>query len=273
MQAEQLLREGKADECLAELLKEVRGNPADAKLRVFLFQLLSIQGEWDRALTQLNVAADLDANNLLMAQVCRQALQCEALREEVFAGNRSPLIFGEPQEWVGWMAQANQMAAQRKYLAARKLRDQAFEAAPAAAGSVNGRPFEWNADADTRLGPILETIIDGRYFWTPFHAIREIVIEEPANLRDIVWIPAQFTWANGGTCPGLIPTRYAGSHKSDDASVRMARKTDWMEHEGGHCEGLGQRLLATDNTEYPLLEIRRVVIGDAGAEPTGGNSS
>ena len=47
------------------------------KLRVFLFQLLCVLGQWERALTQLNVAAELDAQALAMAQMYREALQCE----------------------------------------------------------------------------------------------------------------------------------------------------------------------------------------------------
>ena len=33
----------------------------DAALRIFLFQLLAVQGQWERSLNQLNVAAELDA--------------------------------------------------------------------------------------------------------------------------------------------------------------------------------------------------------------------
>ncbi len=57
-----------------------------------LFQMLAVQGEWEKALTQLNVSADLDAGNLLMAEVCRPAIAAEALRAEIFAGKRSPLF-------------------------------------------------------------------------------------------------------------------------------------------------------------------------------------
>ena len=35
-------------------------------------------------------------------------------------------------------------------------------------GSLNGQPFEWVADADSRLGPVMEAIINGRYYWVPF---------------------------------------------------------------------------------------------------------
>ncbi len=55
MTAEQLLKEGRPDEALKDLQKAVRDDPANAKPRVFLFQLLSVLGDWKRADTQLKV--------------------------------------------------------------------------------------------------------------------------------------------------------------------------------------------------------------------------
>ena len=99
-QADGMVRAGELQEALKSLQAQIRRDPSNAKSRVFLFQLLAVLGQWDRAMTQLNVAAELDATNLLMAQMCRVALNCEALRTEIFLGARSPILFGEPQEWV-----------------------------------------------------------------------------------------------------------------------------------------------------------------------------
>ena len=268
MQAEQMLQSGRLDEALEALTRQVRDNPADAELRVFLFQLLAVVGRWERAMTQLNVAAEMDPANLLMAQVCRAALNCEAFRAQVFAGVRSPMVFGEPDEWVGWMVQANVAVASGDWAQAADLRGRAFDAAPATPGLVDGRPFAWIADADSRLGPVLEAIFNGRYYWVPFNAVASIDIEAPADLRDMVWIPAQFTWANGGQMVGLIPTRYPGSEDSADASVRLARKTEWTDQPGETYLGSGQRMLVTDGGEYPLLTIRRIELaaGNQGAD-------
>lgn len=258
MQAEELLRAGQLQEALVALEGQVRTEPANAKLRVFLFQLLAVMGDWERALSQLNVAAELDAINLLMAQVCRAALNCEALRAEVFDGKRSPLIFGEPDEWIGWLLQANQMVAQGKYQGAQKLRERAFEAAPAIAGSINNEKFKWIADADSRLGPVLEAIIDGKYYWVPFTAVKGLRIEPPSDLRDVVWCPAQFMWTNGGESAGFIPTRYPGSESSEDSAIELSRKTEWAEHPGDTYLGLGQRVFVTDIDEFPLMQVRQV---------------
>ena len=51
MNAEEYIQTGRLDEALAALQSEVRNQPADAKLRTFLFQLLCVLGQWERAMT------------------------------------------------------------------------------------------------------------------------------------------------------------------------------------------------------------------------------
>src|SRR5438105_12596932 len=143
MEASDFLRQGKLNEALGALQNQIRNDPSNAKLRVFLFQLLCVMGQWERALTQLNTAAGIDPKSLLMKEVCQQLVQCEALRKEIFAGKKLPLVFGQPQEWVGWMIQANQHSAQGHHREAHELRDKALEAAPAVPGHLTASAFEW----------------------------------------------------------------------------------------------------------------------------------
>ena len=264
--AEQSIRDGDPDAALRTLQEHVRHSPSDAKARVFLFQLLCIVGQWDRALTQLNVAAELDAGALAMAQMYREALQCEKLRAEVFAGKRSPMIFGEPPEWIALLIEAMLVVGTDRSAETPALRERAFEAAPPTAGTIDGQPFEWIADADMRLGPVCEAVINGRYYWLPFDRLTKIDLEAPADLRDVVWTPAHFHFDNGGETVGLIPTRYPASESSDDAHVRLARKTVWREDGSGAFVGLGQRVLATDAAEHAIMDLRTIVLGSgAGA--------
>lgn len=266
MDARELLKQGKLDETIAQVQNDIRTDPSNPKHRVFLFQLLCVAGRWDKALTQLNLSADLDPKAILMAQVCREALRCEALRTEIFEGKRQPLLFGEPAEWVGWMLQVAQLSAQGHFDQARDLRDKAFAAAPTVSGNIDGEPFEWIADADPRLGPMLEAVIEGKYYWIPLQRIHKIALDSPADLRDVVWTPATFTYANGGTGVGLIPTRYPGSESVDDAGIRLARRTDWVEKAENFQLPMGQRLFATSDKDYGIMDIRQITIGEPAPE-------
>ena len=273
MPAEQSLREGRVQDALAELQAQVRKEPANAKYRIFLFQLLAVLGQWERALNQLNVLGEMDASSLPMVQTYREAIRCELVRADVFAGRRSPLVFGDPASWVALVLEALRLTAEGHPTKAQVVRDQAFEAAPATAGTLDGQPFAWLADADPRLGPMLEAVVNGRYYWIPFQRIRTIVLEQPADLRDYVWMPARFTWANGGETVGLIPARYPGSEASADPLIQLGRKTEWREGGAETWLGLGQRLLATDQGEYPLLDIRRIELMSVEDHPAEETSS
>ncbi|MFZ4573564.1 MAG: type VI secretion system accessory protein TagJ [Phycisphaerales bacterium] len=275
MTAAELIKLARLDEALVALEGDVRKSPADSKLRVFLFQLLAVLGKWDRAATQLEVVAEMNPQALLMAQACRQAILCEHLRSEVFAGKRSALLLGEPDAWVQQLIAAMSLDGQGNHAAAAELRAEALEAAPASAGfaltqSSGGEPvktpFEWIADADPRLGPMLEAMVGGKYYWVPWHRVRAIIIDKPVDLRDTVWAPARFLWTTGAAQDGFIPARYSGSEvPANPGPVRMARETQWVANPAGDLP-VGQRLFATDAGEFSLFETRSIQIGDGEPE-------
>lgn len=258
MTPEHALKEGRPDEALRLLTAEVKGNPADVRRRVFMFQLLALLGDWDRAQTQLNVVGELDPINMMMVTTYTAVLQGEAARAAVFAGQRMPVVVGEPEQWLALLFQAIKLDAEGRYAQAAPLREQAFEQAEAVAGSVDGQAFEWIADADQRFGPCLEVILEGGYSWVPFARISELKFEAPVDLRDKVWAPVQITWSNGGQAVGFVPGRYPGSEKTGDNDYLLARKTDWVDAGDGSLQGCGQRMFATDAGEYPLLDIRAI---------------
>ncbi len=269
MAPEDFIKDGNLAEALSALENVVRGDPASAKHRIFLFQLLCVMGDWNRAIAQLKVSAELDSSATTMAQMYREAIICEVYREKVFAGDKEPLIFGEPQEWLALLIEAQKHLAAGHSAEARENRDKAFDMAPVTPGTLNGEPFEWIADADSRLGPVLEVIVNGRYFWMPFTAISKISAEEPADLRDYVWTPVNITLSNTSDIVGLIPTRYAGTTASGDDSAKLARKTEWTDAGDETFVGLGQRLFATDQSETAVMDMREIVIssdGDAAHE-------
>ncbi|RZI80565.1 MAG: tetratricopeptide repeat protein [Rubrivivax sp.] len=259
---EDSLRAGDPQQALKLLQDQIRAKPGDAKLRVFLFQLLCVLGQWERALNQLNVATELDAGTLAMAQTYREAIKCELLRAEVFKGNKVPMIFGQPETWLALLIEALLREGKGEHDAAKTLRDQAFEQAPAVSGTLGegegAQAFEWIADADMRLGPVIEAVINGKYYWVPFARLSVLTIDPPEDLRDAVWMPAHFVFENGGESVGLIPTRYAGTETSADGMLALSRKTDWQESVPGFYTGLGQRLFTTNEGDAPLMDLRSV---------------
>lgn len=266
MSAQQFIREGKLPEALAALQDMVRKDASNAKHRVFLFQLLCVMGQWKRALTQLNVAGELDPATLPMVQTYREAIQCEALRGEIFKAAHAPLIFGKPPEWMALLLEAIKADAAGDGARADAARARAFDAAPACAGSIDGQRFSWLADADQRLGPVLEAVVNGRYFWIPMQRISRIEFDAPSDLRDTVWMPASFTWTNGAQTVGLVPTRYVDTLAGNDDALLLARRTEWIEEGALAGHGVGQRMLVTDAGEYALMDVRVIEFDVRGQE-------
>jgi len=268
---QELLAAGDPQGALKALQQQVRAKAADVRLRTFLFQLLAVLGQWQRASDQLKVCGELDAGTLAMVNTYGPALQCEAVREAVFAGRTLPHVFGPPVEWVALLAQALKLESEGQQAAAAAQRAEALERAEARTGTLEGpgepQAFEWIADADSRLGPLLEVIINGRYGWLPMAHLSEVRIEPVADLRDLVWAPAQITFANGGETVALLPVRYAATPLAEGGALAMARQTEWVElgAGSGQYRGVGQRVLATDGAEVGLLEVRRITFAPPAA--------
>ncbi|HEY6881984.1 MAG TPA: type VI secretion system accessory protein TagJ [Polyangiales bacterium] len=255
MLAEQRLREGKLDDTLELLQTEVRARPDDVRLRVFLFQLLALMGNWDRAVKQLQVAGQLDPSALGMAQAYREVLRCEALRTEVFLGRRAPMFLGEPPAWMALLIEALRLESELYHAQADALRGEALDTASSRAGVLNGTAYEWIADGDSRLGPTLEVFLRGRYYWLPFSSVMELEVEPPSDLRDLVWLPARLTLEGTEALPCFIPTRYIDTHLGSD-ELRLSRRTEWREPGPHTIIGLGQRTLFTNLGECALLDLR-----------------
>ena len=259
------------DSELETLQAQVRRDASSGKLRVHLFQLLCVRGDWQRALAQLQVCAQLDIAALPMAQTYREAIRCEMFRVEVFSGKRTPQIMGTPPSWMGSLIEALKYDATGDYAMAATLRAKAMDEAQPASCTVDGVACEWIADGDSRLGPVCEVIANGQYYWLPFESCLGIVTEAPTDLRDLVWGPADLLLPNDGRVPALIPTRYAGTTDSNAAgsdALKMSRSTEWQEKSPDMWFGLGQRLWTSDVGDHPMLDTRAISMTATVATPT-----
>jgi len=260
-QAEQAFRDGDLAGARRLTQEWIRKDPTVVGPRTFLIQLLALLGEWERARQQLSVLTEFDKASLPLVFTYGPALEAEPHRARVFSGAEKPVIFGRPDPWTAMLVEALGHDANGGTGAAADLRAAAFEQAPVTAGWSGKDGFAWIADADDRLGPVLETIVNGQYLWVPFHQVRSIRIEPPQEPIDFVWAMARFIWANGGEAVGLIPARYPGTEGvagNGDPRLLLGRLTEWRPSDGGTERPFGQRVLITSDREYPILDLREL---------------
>jgi type VI secretion system protein ImpE len=236
------------------LVETVRTRPDDQRARMALFQLLCIEGAWDKARLQLRALGDLSPEARMLAAAYGQAIEGEDVRAAAFEmGEPAPLLI-DAAPWAVDLVAA--LAAEGADAAA--LRAAALEACPDTPGEVDGRPFDLLFDGDDRFGPLLEAIVAGRWGMVPFAALEEISTQGPVDLRDMVWLPAELRFRDGPALAAMLPVRYPGTEREADADLRLARRTEWRE-EAGVSRGLGQRIWTTsDGDEVPILDFRRI---------------
>ena len=182
-EAHQLLSAGDIDGARAALVEVVRQKPADQPARMFLFQLLALVGEREKAAKQLGMLAQLSPEAQMLAVAYSRALAAEDQREMVFSG-KADMPLAVHSDWAVKLAEAIGHFAAGRTAQGEACREDAFDAAPDCAGTIDGKPFDWIADADSRFGPSFEAIINGQYGLVPFDQVESIVSEGPRDLRD-----------------------------------------------------------------------------------------
>lgn len=250
---DELIQAGNLAGARAALVEAVKRGPGDEAARMFLWQVMAAQGDWDKAASQLRALASLSAQSQMLATVYTQAMAAEATRAKAYAGVEPFSVLVSSSPWIDKLAQGLSAATAGRREEGEALRDEAFDAAGDTPGEVDGRTFAWISDVDPRLGPAFEAIVAGRWGLIPFEAVTRIKTEGPRDLRDVVWLPAELSLRSGQSAAALLPTRYPGSENAEPP-LKLARATEWRDE-----QPLGQRVWATDDgSEFGVLDFRRI---------------
>jgi len=230
LEAQSLYKEGKLSGAIARVQEELRSDPQDVTKRTFLFELLCFQGEFERARKQLEVIEAADPASYLGTMRFKQLLGAEEKRQAMFRTGAIP-----------------------------DRRDDD----PSVSGTLNGQAFADIRDADPRIGPRLEMMAGGQYVWIPFSELSSVRLQPPALLRDLLWASAEVEIRDreaGDASDVVLPVMTALSWQSADELVRLGRVTTWEELETGEEAPVGQKLLLVDDEEFPILEVRELII-------------
>ena len=251
-------------ESLTEALKiqedRIRRQARDTDLRLMHLDLLCLLGQWERALTQLDVLIRLDQSQEAEATVYRLLIRAELDRRRLFARPEHPPLAVAPSSpwfadlWAAFQAQA------------AGLTDEADEARHRALALISARPgrallkaegagvdFDWIIDSDSRLGPLTELIIDGQYAWLPFDEIDKIGFRPIRHPRDLIW-PQVDLDRPAGPLHTFLLARYPGSEELEDV-LRLGRETRWRDEGQTATIGFGQRVWASSGRDLAVYDL------------------
>lgn len=257
----QLLKTSHLNDALAAMLEKVKTTPQDTNARETLFKLFCAEGQWSKALTQLQTLGVIDNEREKQIELFKNLVFSEMQRDQVLSGGRKAgVLQGDVPEWMNKLNQANHLSQAGNIAESDALREEAFDLAPAIGGEgENTGAFSWIADSDGRLGPVCEFIIAGGYRWVPYADIQSIEVSQPKDLLDLIWAPANIK-VNGQMYHGFIPSRYPVAETAEQ-DVKLGRKTEWNEVSQLLTIGSGMKVLITDQNEYSLFETGNLTFG------------
>lgn len=262
MTPEVLLKDNNLGEALSELKKSVVSAPSDAEKRWFLFQLFCFSSEYQRAQEQLKVAAQLDDEFQSAYLIYSRVVASEFFREKVVVkAEETPLILGEPEEWLAKLFEANRLLGQGKLDAATQLRMEAYDLQPVVSGSCNDVSFEWICDQDSRFAGNLECFYSGKYYWLPLSQVKELKLAVESESRayiDLLYPKAKLTLKTEAEMDVILFARYPGNYSSDSPELAMNRLTEWEDLNDYNVLGKGQRMFCADSGDFPLLELKQL---------------
>lgn len=261
MGAKELFDAGNLQAAIDQLTQDVKGKPRDVQSRIFLFESLCFAGDYARAERQLDAIAQMsgDVKVELGTHLYRNIFEAETQRRALFAGSsRQPKFLVEPPAYAAVQLQAVAKLAENRLHEVNDLMNESWQIQMPVAGQANGTPFADFRDCDDLLAPFLEVFVKNEYAWLPFEHMKQIDIEAPKTLRDLLWLPAKIELRDGTRGDVFLPTLYHGSAQSPDDSVKLGRVTNWKAVSDEVSLGMGQRMFLIDDAQHPLLEMRNI---------------
>ena len=258
MTTTELYQQGKLQEAIDAQILAVKAKPADQTLRLFLFELFSFAGEFERAGKQID-ALKFEEPELLAAAVnYRHNLESELLRRKVFKEGLEPKFLKAPPDHVKLRIEALQQIRGGDQVGAKATLDKAEAVTPAYKGMLNDKPFALLRDLDDLFGPVLEVFAKGSYYWVPFEEIDLVASNPPKFPRDLMWLPANLQVKEGPSGEVFLPAIYPLSCENADPQIKLGKATDWLQAEGGPVRGVGMRMLLADDDTPNLLDVRQI---------------
>lgn len=251
--------------CLADAITAqtaaVKASPLDPEGRVRLAELLSFQGEFDRADKLLDAAGTQRPESAMSIALLRQLVRAAIARRQTFAEGRVPEFLADPPEWLRSVLYGLSLLRAGDCAEALDVLASAEARRPAVAGTCDGKPFDNLRDLDDVCAGFFEVLTStGKYFWVPMEIVESVEFRSAQRATDLLWRRAEMSVAGGPQGEVFLPAMYDGDFLGTDAALLLGRATQWEEEEGRPIRGKGQRCLLVGGEAVPVMEMRSLTL-------------
>jgi type VI secretion system protein ImpE len=247
---------GKLAEALAAATAEVRSKPTDVDTRIFLAELLCMNGDLDRADKQLDVIVDQDSSLAIGVALFRQLIRGEQARRQFYAEGRVPEFLDQPPARLQLHLQASIALREKDQAEALRLLTEAEESRPEMRGECDGKPFDDLRDLDDLTAGVFEVVTStGKFYWIPVEKVETIEFKAPQRTRDLIWRQASMSVRGGPEGEVYLPVCYAHVADGADDAAKLGRSTDWIGGDGAPVLGRGLRTFLVGEQDRTILEI------------------
>jgi type VI secretion system protein ImpE len=261
--SEELFRDGKLRDAIGAQTAAVRAVPADVNRRWFLVELLCFAEEWDRSDQQLEIIATQAEGMAAAVLRFRNLLRGEQTRRQAMSEGRAPQMIGRSAALLKPVVDALlSLREGNPEAAADKLAEAAVQAPPVTGTYDGTRSFDTFQDIDEVCAPLVEFITEGGdYHWVTVGDISLIEVRPLQRPRDLIWRPSRLEVRGGPAGDVYLPALYVCDSPDAEDAIRLGRRTEWRETQGGPVRGMGQRSFLVGDDDVPLHELRRVAFG------------
>ena len=251
----ELLSSGQLDEAITHAQNTLRKDPSATDVRACLIELLCLDGQLERADEMLMSLAKHQPDWLAGAANLRQLMRAQHSRLALASGKLADDVVATQGEQLQALLAVNlNLSEGNPEKAAEAARD--LEAGRTVARYQVGDQSGDFRDCDDSLAGFFEGLgTDGHYYLWLWSDIREVEFHAVSSPVELVWRRASVTLKDGRQGEVFVPLTY---QRSETASQKLGRETDWREHEGGLVTGLGLKLFLLGDEAITLESVRRL---------------
>ena len=255
LSAEEYFQQGQLDLAVSAAAEQVKKSPSDEQARTLFVELLCVQGDFERADTQLNALMTLKPDVALAAATWRQLIHAAQVRADVYQLKAKPEVIAEPTPGIknalDILVALDEQDEQRLSTLVSAIDSEQ----PAQEFFINGNKPALLRDLDDITANIFEVLgTNGKYFWVDFSQIVEMTIDKPSRILDMLWRKANILLTNGTEGEVYIPAMYP---LVDSDAAALGRKTEWQQCFSLY-RGLGLRTWLYGEGEITINEIESI---------------